>query len=256
MTGDNTTGSLTHALLGRGCFPFASGTLSDNPDLIIHNSFIRDVDFCEDKSHADRVIEVNLKWTTDLLTRAGNIPVIVISSDHVFSGKNGNYTEKDTPNPVNFYGMSMLTVEAACKSFDNAYVVRTSNLFSKDTFYWDYEKKLIDNQKISVSTVLYRTFEHMEHFVEGLLVYSGMIYRKENCPKLLNISGTENISWHELVLCMADMCKYNHKLIHPITHKDDSFVPRPLNAGLNTSKARQLGIPLFSFHDGLRMIYG
>lgn len=262
-------GNIGRSLLERGCYPFVCNVndnkrvgeiiFDENPDLIIHCAAITDVDLCEKKENAEIVIQTNFKATIDILSYAEtkSIPVIVMSSDHVFDGKRGNYSEKDSVKPLNFYGLSKSTMEAACKAFSGAYIVRTSALFAqgmKD--FGAYEQQLSSGTSIEIPTVLYRTFCHVDHFVEGLLCYASMIYRHETDIRLLHISGTENISWYELALSMADCGGYNPKLIKTRSRKDDSFVPRPLNAGLNTKLARQLEIPLFSFHDGLKMIYG
>lgn len=263
-------GNIGRSLLSRGCFPFdcdvtkpdlvRDTVLREKPDLIIHCAALTDVNFCEAPENAELVIQTNLKGTTNVLEIAeiNNIPVIVMSSDHVFDGRRGNYSEKDSPKPLNFYGLSKATMEAACSSFQNANVVRTSALFARGMKdFGEFEQSLRTNTGITVPTVLYRSFVHVEHFVQGLLVYAHLINQSRGeLPKILHISGTENISWHELALAMADLGGYNPKLISHRNHNDNTFVPRPLNGGLNVSLARKIGIPLYSFQDGLKLIYG
>lgn len=260
-------GSVGRSLVNRGCFPFVCDitkfdkvrdtVLQEHPDLIIHCAAITDIDYCEIKEHSEEVIKTNFSATANLIECAGDTPVIFISSDHVFDGKRGGYSEKDLPHPINFYGLSKATAESSCMAYDNAYIVRTSALFKES--YKDlgrYESALMKGKEITVPTVLYRTFLHVEHFVEGLVHYASKAYRKENLPKILHISGRENISWYELAICMAERGKYDTRLVHPRARKDDNYVPRPLNAGLNTDLSRRLGIPSYSYLDGLELIYG
>jgi len=57
---------------------------------------------------------------------------IQISTDYVFDGKKGSYSEKDQPNPINVYGASKLAGEQLAKIGCPAlYVIRTSALFGK-----------------------------------------------------------------------------------------------------------------------------
>lgn len=263
-------GNIGRSLLSRGCFPFdcdvtkpdlvRDTVLREMPDLIIHCAALTDVNFCEAKENADIVIQTNLKGAANVMEEADirNIPVIVMSSDHIFDGRRGNYSEKDPPKPLNFYGFSKVAMEAACNAFEQAYVVRTSALFARGMKdFGRYEEILKSGGQITVPTVLYRSFVHVDHFVDGILDYANKILNGSGgYPKILNISGTENISWHELALGMADMGGYDPKLIHHRNHNDSIFVPRPLNGGLNVLLARKIGIPLYSFQDGLKMIYG
>ncbi len=91
-------------------------------------------------------METNIVGTANLVTlcAAYNIKLIYISSDYVFSGDKGNYSEEDTPDPVNKYGWSKFGGECVVKMYDNSLIVRMS--FFPDVF--PYENAFI-NQFIS-----------------------------------------------------------------------------------------------------------
>ena len=52
-----------------------------------------------------------------------NIKPVFISSDYVFDGKKGNYSEKDKPQPVITYGFQKLEVENYIQSNFEKYLI-------------------------------------------------------------------------------------------------------------------------------------
>lgn len=81
-----------------------------------------------------------------------DIKLIYISTDYVFDGKDGNYSEDDPVHPVNKYGWSKLGGECAARMYDNSLIVRTS--FGENEF--PYEKAFVDQytSRISVSELV------------------------------------------------------------------------------------------------------
>ena len=96
--------------------------LEDSPDYLI--SKISDVDrvavVCIAESNIDRCLEnyssayrVNVIRTKDLIhtLSMSGFRVIFFSSDQVFDGTQGNYTEESERNPINKYGMMKKEIE-------------------------------------------------------------------------------------------------------------------------------------------------
>jgi dTDP-4-dehydrorhamnose reductase len=52
--------------------------------------------------------------------------LVHISTDYVFDGERGMYTETDAPNPSNYYSLTKLVAEEAARANSNALIVRTS----------------------------------------------------------------------------------------------------------------------------------
>ena len=71
------------------------------PDLIINLAAMTNVDLCErDPSAAKRVNLLGVENICNLFDGK----IIQISSDYVFDGKMGPYTEYDNTNPISIYG--------------------------------------------------------------------------------------------------------------------------------------------------------
>jgi dTDP-4-dehydrorhamnose reductase len=81
------------------------------PDVILHAAAISNIDVCE----ADHALAafVNTAFPTALAEWAGEnrARLIFLSTDNVFDGKRGGYSETDPPNPVNFYGRTKAAAE-------------------------------------------------------------------------------------------------------------------------------------------------
>jgi len=89
-----------------------------------------------------RALEVNIVGTANVvrLCMADNLKLVYISTDYVFRGNRGNYSEDDAVHPVNRYAWSKLGGECAARMYDRALIVRTS--FGPNVF--PYEKAFAD----------------------------------------------------------------------------------------------------------------
>lgn len=239
-----------------------------HPDMIIHLACKSDVDFCEREENKKLVIGTNFNGFKRVATVAEKyrIPVVVISSEHIFDGRRGNYREdtklgeykegKETyvNMPVNFYGQTKLAVEAAAKSFPDVKVVRTSTLFdSKRGLIRKYLDPLKIGQAVEVPVFITRSFMYVPHFAEVLNEYAR---RFDKMPKVLNISGTKTISWYTFIYYLADVYKIDTNLVHPRKRELGGFdAPRPLHGGLDVRLSNQLGLTQYSYMDGLHKMF-
>ena len=96
----------------------------DRPQLIIHCAALSKTLDCERDPGA--AWTNNLEVTRTLTELAANIPLLSFSSDLVFDGQKGNYTEDDTPHPLSVYAESKLAAERAVLANPRHSVIRTS----------------------------------------------------------------------------------------------------------------------------------
>lgn len=83
-----------------------------------------------------RAYRVNVAKTKELIQYLAErrIKPVFLSSDQVFDGKKGSYTERDRPNPVNYYGDFKLQVEEFIKNNLKDYLIlRLSKTYSLDS---------------------------------------------------------------------------------------------------------------------------
>lgn len=105
-----------------------------NPEAIIHCAAYTAVDKAEDEEELCR--RVNTIATKEIAECAKklDIPMIYISTDYVFDGtKDGEYTEEDTPNPINVYGKTKHEGEVYVQELlEKYYIVRISWVFGEN----------------------------------------------------------------------------------------------------------------------------
>ena len=100
------------------------------PDAIVNCVAFNDVDGAEDRP--DRAFALNADFVGELAGYAKEmgVPLVHYSTNYVFDGVQGEYTEADSPAPLSVYGRSKLRGEQmAAASGARCYVVRTAVIF-------------------------------------------------------------------------------------------------------------------------------
>ena len=110
-----------------------------------------------DRTTDDEMIEINAQFPHKLLSicDASSTRLIHISTDCVFSGKNGDYVETDTPDPVDIYGSSKLAgeiVDAHNLTIRTSHVGRELTNFTS-LFEWILKNR--GNQVVGYSNAIY-----------------------------------------------------------------------------------------------------
>ena len=179
--------------------------------------------------------------------------LIYLSTVHVFDGrKYWNYSERHSPNPVNTYGFTKwagetISTYGTCRSV----VVRISKTFSKETLS-EMVQILGNGREFEVPTFIKRSFNEVSHCAEGISWLAENVHTIPDL-KLINIAGTDTLSYYQFWQWVARTFGYDEKLIISRRHEID-LPPRPFRGGLSTRLAKKLGIPLYSAIDGLNKI--
>ncbi len=105
-------------------------------DAVIHCAAIASVAVCEKDPVS--ALQVNLIGTTNLIQAAlkRGVRLVYISTDYVYPGVKGPYSEKDLTIPFTHYGWTKLGGECAVNVISNHCIVRTS-FFDPDNIPFD-----------------------------------------------------------------------------------------------------------------------
>lgn len=219
------------------------------PDLIVHLAAKSDVDYCQDLKNEQEVIDVNFLGVDNIAAYAEkyHCGMVMISSDHVFSGKKwfGKYKESDQPMPANFYGLCKLSAEGLRSVYENMKVVRSSSLFNPQRVHLEVKKM----EETSYPTFMKRSFLYLPHFCKLLYEYC---QRFSEMPKMLHLAGVDSVSYYEFMLDLADQWKISGEVKPRRKELPESFAPRGHNLGLDVSLAIKLGFHRYSYLDGIR----
>lgn len=225
-----------------------------NPDVIIHCSALVNVDQCE--KHPQIAYRQNVLGTKNIVEISENIGsfLVHISTDSVYDGKRGNYSEEDKTNPVNVYGRTKLQAEEEVKKSNHGYCIVRTNIYG-----WNKRNKfslaewMINKLENGEELPAFRDVKFTPILVNNLAYALFEIYQRK-IQDMLNVSGSEGCSKLEFAEKIADVFKLNKNLIRPISIDDlELTAKRGENLSLNTKKARSLlETKLLNVEEGLR----
>lgn len=98
------------------------------PDVIIHTAAYSRAAYCETNPLTAWKLNVEVVESLAQLARERRMRLIFLSSDMVFDGSKGQYSEEDPPNPINIYGWTKWAAEQAVLALGSLGVVVRVNL--------------------------------------------------------------------------------------------------------------------------------
>lgn len=227
-----------------------------NPDAIIHAAALTNVDYCEE--HPDEARKINVEGTRNLLEACdGRAKFIFISTDYVFDGTKGMYSEEDEANPINAYGRTKLEgeqlVRALCTDF---FIARTTvlygwNIQNRLNFVTWVIESLKAKKRIYLATDQHSTPTLAENCAEALLQAA-----RKNKKGLYHVVGSECLNRYEFGLKIARIFELDAGLIEPVSSDFlKQSAPRPKNNCLSVKKAQsELGIKFLNAEEGLQFM--
>ena len=226
------------------------------PDVIIHCAGLTNVDACEDEYNLTR--EVNALGTKYLVENCDKkAKFIFISSDAIFDGKKGSYTEKDLPFPLNNYAKTKLEGEGYVQQKSDNFLILRTNFFG-----WNYQNKLSFAEWILDSLLNKKIINMVKdwHFspilVNNLVkIITQLIY--SDAKGIYHLAANNHCSKHEFAVKLAEIFGLNLSLIKAISFNELSLkAKRPKNMSLDCSKIRNdLKIELPSYEASLNQFY-
>jgi dTDP-4-dehydrorhamnose reductase len=106
---------------------FESLIKKSKPDLLIHCAAMANVDLCESYPEKAEQINAILPGNLAAMCKKLGIRFIHISTDAVFDGKMGDYTENDPPNPLSVYAQTKFKGEnLVFAEFTDAIIARVN----------------------------------------------------------------------------------------------------------------------------------
>ena len=213
------------------------------PDVIIHSAAIANIDFCE--SNKDAATAINVDSTADITEIAGRIGarLIFCSTDTVFDGKKGNYTETDTPTPVNFYGETKVRAEQIVHAGSKHHLVARLSLVmgwpvigDGNTFLPDLVGRL---QRGDAANFAYN---EVRSPIDVLTLGEALVELAHTpVDGIIHLSGSTAINRFDMAKKAARLAGYPEEAISSVN--SNSFAgraPRPDDASMNNEKARTL----------------
>jgi len=224
------------------------------PDAVVHSAAYTDVDGCE--TNKEYAYLVNYIGTAVLAKAASRVNsfMVYVSTDYVFDGEKGLYSESDLPNPVNYYGFTKLLGEVAVSTLlgDKSSIVRVSGLYGyspvgKKNFGIKALESLIEGREVYAFTDQYLSPTYVPALAERI---SFIVEKK--ITGIIHIAG-ERISRHGFALMIARSLSVDEGLVKPTRLSEARLVARrPRDSSLDTSRAQREGLTMPPMEECIR----
>lgn len=228
------------------------------PDAIIHTAAMTNVDTCEDQKELAYQLNVTAVATLIQICEELDIQLVHLSTDFIFDGENGPYTEEAAPNPLSYYGETKLMAEELIKkSKSNWVILRTiivygivSDMSRSNIVLWA-KGALEKGQPLNIVNDQWR----MPTLAEDLADICFLAI-EHDAQGVYNASGKDMMSISELVAKVADFWHLDKGLINEISAETlNQTAKRPKKTGFILDKSMtELNYQPHSFEEGLAIL--
>ena len=212
---------------------FAALVERTTPEVIYLPAAQPDVDWCERNPDAARYL--NLAPIINALRVGGSARLIGYSSDYVFDGREGPYTEDSEPRPLSVYGRIKRELEELLLAAGHT-VIRTTTVFGLEqdppkNFALRLAAALRRGETVRIPADQWST----PTFADDLATASARVAGAG--AGLWHLAGSEFMARDQFARKIAAAFEVPPQFIRPVPTVDlDQAAPRPLRAGLRCAR--------------------
>ncbi len=230
--------------------------MSVMPSTIINLAAMTNVDRCETERQLAWDLNVTLVENLSRISRVLDAKMVHVSTDYVFDGTKGPYTETSVPNPINYYGKSKLAGENTCVAGNsNTLIIRTNVIYGPPRERPDFVRWVLD--ALDSATPIRVVDDQIGNptYVDDLaevIMRLGMSRR----TGIYHVGGTDFLSRFDFALKIAEFFKLDPGVIRRVTTAElAQTAKRPLKLGLISLKAEtDLRMKMRGIESGLTSI--
>ena len=228
------------------------------PSVVIHAAAMTDVDGCEREPAA--CWRVNAEATAHLARACGrrDIRLVFLSTEYVFDGLDGPYTERDLPRPISVYGRSKLAGEEAVQRHCRSWAIaRTTVVYgyargARSNFVLWLLEQLASGRPVRVVADQVGSPTLADNLAEMVAALA-----LSDLTGIFNTAGASIIDRAAFACLAAQVFALPAALIQRVTTAElGQLAPRPLRAGLAMDKFRQTfpDVPVLTARQGLEAL--
>ena len=231
---------------------------SEKPQVVINTAAMTNVDLCESERKACDALNVDgVRYLADACDKI-DAHLIQISTDFIFDGVDGPYTEEDEPNPLSYYGLSKLKSEQLLQAHSVKWtVLRTIIVFgvaeklSKGNIVIWAKGALDKGDSLNIIDDQFRAPTLAEDLADICILAA-----KKKAFGIFNASGKDIMSIYEIVERIAKYYGKSTENLNKIsTETLKQKARRPPKTGFILDKSRnELGYNPHSFEECLSII--
>jgi len=214
------------------------------PDIVIHTVAISAPDLCE--SEKEKAWKVNVEGTKNVVDacKANGCKLVYISTDYVFDGEKGNYTEDDEPKPVNYYGLTKLEGERLIQNNLANYLILRLPIFygfNDEEDRPSFVTKIVDELRNGRKVYLDDNQIRYPVWIDDVALVTNELIKRD-AQGIYHFSGKKTVTKFQWALKIADVYKLLSKNI--CRAEPQGKAKRPHNSRLDTSKIERLGVEI------------
>jgi dTDP-4-dehydrorhamnose reductase len=228
--------------------------------VVIHAGGEADPDACERDPDRARRVNVEAVKTLAMLCGASGARLIHFSTDLVFDGERGWYTENEAPNPSGVYARGKLaSEEAALGRAPGAVVLRISTAYGRPmggrpSFVDMLHAKFSAGESVSAFVDQWRTStaaDQLPEVVERLLADSSL-------KGIYHCGGAERATRFDMAVAFARVMGFDESLVRAGRAADVKFAsPRPRDSSLDSARlAAAIGLAPLTYEQGFKALRG
>ena len=199
------------------------------PNVILHCAAPSSHPACE--ANPKLAFRVNAQASGEIAQAAENIgaTLIYISTDSVFDGLRGNYSEADPTNPFSVYGETKLQGEHFVLAETNALIIRTNFFGWSPTNQRSILEFFVSNLEQGKQVPGYTNVTTTSLYAQTLLTYIWQLHKSEQSG-IFHVTSQDALTKWEYGQLVAETFALNPALIQPTESE------QPRNISLDTTK--------------------
>jgi dTDP-4-dehydrorhamnose reductase len=228
------------------------------PDVVIHTAAMTNVDQCETEKELCWQLNVNAVEYLINACQKHNCFFVHLSTDFIFDGLSGPYTETDEANPISFYGWSKYAAEKIIINSQIKWAIARTVLvygiahdMSRSNIILWVKDSLENGKDIKVVNDQWRTPTLAEDLAKGCILIA-----EQTAEGIFNISGEDLLNPYQMAMLTVDYFGLDKKYITEVDgSKFTQTAKRPAKTGFILDKAiKKLGYKPKSFTEGIAFV--
>lgn len=209
------------------------------PDVLVHCGALTHVDYCE--SNIEESYQKTVQSTINIiaLAKESNARLVYISTDYVFDGKDGPYTEEAAINPLSVYARHKLEAEQlALAEVSNTLVLRVTNIYGHEARGKNFVSRIVQQCQEGQKLILKLPYDQFASPTNAMDIARAMfVLLRDAKSGIYHIGSTDYMNRVALALRVLQYFpKAEYDLIPLSTAELNQPAARPLLGGFVTAK--------------------
>ena len=231
-----------------------------HPKAVIHAGGMADPDACEREPEKAKRVNLDAVATLAALCAGSGARLVHFSTDLIFDGERGWYSENDAPAPSGVYACGKLdSEEAALSRAPGAVVLRVSSCYGRPlggrpSFVDVMREKLARGEPVPGFVDQWRTSTAADQLPEVVQ----KILASPDLEGAFHWGGADRATRFETAVAFCRVMGYDESLIRPARASEKTFLsPRPRDTSLDSSRlAAEIGVAPLGYEAGFKALRG